>query len=113
MGAKQKVTQAPTMTPQQLALLNAMMRGVQNQMQGVTLGQGWAGPGTTANQGVGGTPWSTQPNPPVNPIFAAIKSASMPVDPNAAPNPFTDQGYAMRDQATGPIVNPFRRSLGG
>lgn len=44
MGAKTKITQAPTVTPEQKALLDSQMRGVYNMMQGFNLGAGWGGP---------------------------------------------------------------------
>lgn len=132
MGAKQKITQAPTMTPEQLALLNSMMRGVTNQMQGFTLGQTWGGPGTSSRAGFGGKAWDTGGTPSVNPWFQAIANTrprgavGMPqapipgapvgpagMNPGQAPNPFMLAAYSDRNQLVSPIVNPFRRNLGG
>jgi hypothetical protein len=128
MGAKQKITQAPTMTPEQIALLNSMMRGATNQMQGVQLGQTWGGPGTTSRQGIGGTPWN--PSAPAqgggsNPFtqFLGLPEAPIagaPGAPGGLPgrsgsviDPFGTAGYSNRDNLVNPIVNPFRRNLGG
>jgi len=124
MGAKTKITQAPTMTPEQLALLSSMMRGSTNQMQGVSLGQSWGGPGTTSRQGAGGTPW----DPSINPVSEFLGPGGMPQAPIAgAPavpggqqggsgamvNPFGLAAYSNRDNLVNPIVNPFRRNIGG
>jgi hypothetical protein len=131
MGAKTKITQAPTMTPEQLALLNSMMRGATNQMQGVQLGQTWGGPGTTSRQGIGGTQWN--PSAPAqgggsNPFTQFLGPGGMPQAPIAgAPavpggqqggsgamvNPFGLAAYSNRDNLVNPIVNPFRRNIGG
>jgi hypothetical protein len=123
MGAKTKITQAPTMTPEQTALLNSMMRGSSNQMQGMSLGQTWGGPGTTSRQGYGGTPWDTRV-PVENPFTkflgpqAAIASApgapaGQPSGPGSVVSPFGLAAYSNRDNLVNPFVNPIRRNIGG
>jgi hypothetical protein len=137
MGAKTKATTAPSMTREQMALLNSMMRGVGNQMQGISLGQTWGGPGTTSRQGLGGTPWDTTIRPgqdgqhgmqfpygqaisqaqpggmPQAPIPSAAGFPATSPGPGAPPNPFGMAAYSDRNQIVSPIVNPFRRNLGG
>lgn len=147
MGAKTDITQAPTMTPQQKALLDSMMRGVSGQLQGFPLGEGWAGPsfdsyrpgsgygGSTFNMGRpatpagplgpirgGGAPVATAPGAGggFNPMMAALNgmarvpsaTAPQPSNPGAV-NPFSPAAYSNREQLVSPLVNPFRRNLGG
>ena len=146
MGAKTNITQADTMTPQQKALLNSMMTGSSNLMQGIQFGQGWGGPGSTSRQGYGGTPWNTQapsagggdtggrgdrdprnggggkdPGGKLmasNPMAPIPSSSGYPATAPASPgmpavNPWGMAAYSDRNQIVSPIVNPFRRNLGG
>jgi hypothetical protein len=152
MGAKTKVNQAPTVTPEQKALLDAQMRGVYNAMQGFNLGAGWAGPsfgsydpqagygGMRFDMTSGGAPLPQPKIPPhiqamrgmmaarpqqsapaqANPMMAALQSvARIPGAPGqvgGAPgvvNPTSAAAYSNRENLVSPVVNPFRRNLGG
>jgi hypothetical protein len=123
MGAKTSVKQAPTMTPEQIALLNSMMRGSANQQQGMTLGQSWGGPGTTSRQGYGGKPWDTSSNPFTPFLSAGMPQAAVPGAPGSSGgqaggpasmvDPFGLAAYSNRDNLVNPIINPFRRNIGG
>lgn len=139
MGAKVQTTQTDLMTPQQKALLNSMMTGSSNLMQGMQFGQSWGGPGSTSREGYGGTPWNTVPpssggggagGPRAgggggggklmasNPMAPIPSSSGYPATAPASPgmpavNPWGMAAYSDRNQIVSPIVNPFRRNLGG
>lgn len=140
MGAKTKVTQATTLTPEQKALLDSNIRGVMSMMQGFNLGTGWGGPTNESynpNVGYGGMKFNTQARPAssgsrpvgpgqlrqpsggVNPAMAALESIAIPGAPGAtggAPglvDPRSPAAYANRENLVTPVVNPFRRNLGG
>lgn len=138
MGAKVQTTQTDLLNPQQRALMASMMTGSSNLMQGIQLGQSWGGPGSSSRQGYGGTPWGSKPvsdapgqsvlpvqtgrpgAPPASPAgMAPIPSSSgfpatNPGNPGAATyNPWGVAAYSDRNQLVSPIVNPFRRNLGG
>jgi hypothetical protein len=118
MGAKVQTTQTELLTPQQKALLNSMMTGSSNLMSGMQFGQSWGGPGSTSRQGYGGTPWNTQggggklQSTPMAPIPSSSGyQATNPGNPGASP--WGMAAYSDRNQIVSPIVNPFRRNLGG
>lgn len=138
MGAKTKIEQAPTLTPEQKVLLDYMMRGATNQMQGFILGEGWGGPSFESYEpgsGYGGKAWDTSKpasgsgagrggrtggrrgGGPESATGAAIASMPIPSAPGTAPvkpgfvNPYAS--YSDRDKLVNPVVNPFRRNLGG
>lgn len=141
MGAKTQVTQAPTLTPEQKALLDSQMRGVMGMMQGFNLGAGWGGPSFESynpGAGYGGKTFDmSKPatgsaarvratvqkpslqQPPGNPMFAALQSiaripsaAGQPGAPGLV-NPASAASYSNRENLVAPVVNPFRRNLGG
>jgi len=153
LGAKTNIDQASTLTPEQKVLMDSMMRGVTDQMQGFILGEGWGGPSFSSynsGSGYGGKAWNTarpvaltgagaRPEagrPGADPRegganggggndrgrsltgqaiagMAPIASApgTGPSGPGGFVNPFAS--YSNRDQIVNPIVNPFRRNLGG
>jgi len=142
MGAKTKITQAPTVTPEQKALLDSIMRGATAQMQGFNLGAGWGGPSFQSyNPGVGygGTRFDMSPKAagrprilsrsmhepapaaaaPVNPSLMALQSIARVPGAAGQPgqagmvNPMSPAAYANRENLVSPVVNPFRRNLGG
>lgn len=138
MGAKTKVTQATTLTPEQKALLDSQIRGVMGMMQGFNLGTGWGGPSNQSYDprvGYGGMPFNTrgpasgggpvgpaqlrQPAGRANPAMAALESIAIPGAPGAAGgapgmvDPRSPAAYANRENLVTPVVNPFRRNLGG
>ena len=152
MGAKTNVSQAPTVTPEQKALLDSMMRGVYNQMQGFNLGAGWAGPSFESynpGAGYGGKAFDMTakgaPVPPsfqarmtdkfrnvfdrmggarqANPYLAVLQSIARPAAAPGAPgaaggpggvlSPTSTAFYNNRENLVSPVVNPFRRNLGG
>ena len=142
MGAKVQTTQTELLTPQQKALLNSMMTGSSNLMSGMQFGQSWGGPGSTSRQGYGGTPWNTVPpqsgggggmggprsgggggmggggklqSAPMAPIPSSSGyQATNPGNPGVSSvNPWGMAAYSDRNQIVSPIVNPFRRNLGG
>lgn len=140
MGAKTSVTQAPTLTPEQKALLDSQMRGVMNSMQGFNLGTGWGGPSFESynpNVGYGGMKFDTslgatragstvnpmarltaKPAQQTNPMLAALQSVAVPSAPGMPGgagrmvNPTSPTAYSNRENLVSPIVNPFRRNLG-
>jgi hypothetical protein len=136
MGAKTKTLS--TLTPEQSALMNSMMRGVMGSMQGFNLGAGWGGPSFESyNPGVGyggktfdmgrtadlsrrpgqaGQPQAA----PANPMLAALQGIAIPGAPGVGGgsaaglvSPTSAASYANRENLVTPIVNPFRRNLGG
>jgi hypothetical protein len=144
MGPKTNISTAPTLTPEQKVLLDSMMRGVTDQMQGFEFGEGWAGPSfdSYANgAGYGGKPWTddrsgaaggaspigggiTPQAPGRLPMTTRANASAMPpmAVPAAKPiqasnpnnvNPFGMAAYSNREQLVSPIVNPFRRNIGG
>jgi hypothetical protein len=113
MGSKQKINQAPTLTPDQQALLSAKIKANRLMAMNLILGQGWGGPnsGQMVNAGTG---QAVQPAAPAaqgaNPLAKAIASAT----PGQVENdPFGMAAYSNRNALVNPIVNPFRRNLGG
>lgn len=139
MGAKTKVTQATTLTPEQKALLDSNIRGVMSMMQGFNLGTGWGGPTNESynpNVGYGGMRFDMrkpgapsggpitpnqlrQPAGRQNPAMAALQSIAVPGAQGmtgGAPglvDPRSTAAYSNRENLVTPIVNPFRRNLGG
>lgn len=109
MGAKTKITQAPTLTPEQKALLDYQIRGVMGMTQGFNLGTGWGGPSFESynprvgyggqmfdmgpapaagagQAGLGGPPAPKQAPAPAarasfNPMMAALQSVAIPGSP--------------------------------
>ena len=112
MGSKQKITQAPTLTPEQQALLAAKIRSAMAMSQGINLGQGWGGPGSYTPMNAATGKAVPQPAPGRNPYIDAIAAAGSP-PPTMANNPFGMGAYSNRDALVNPMVNPFRRNLGG
>lgn len=140
MGAKTKVEQVPTMTPQQQALLKAMITGVTGQMSGFELGAPWMGPSWSSYSpqpfNMGGAGSSVPPgsgamrpgdrreagpmrqpgqaNPMSQALMAPIPQSQAPQgDLRSMLSPFGWNAYGVRDQYTAPLVNPFRRNMGG
>lgn len=135
MGAKTKIEQAPTLTPQQKALMDSMMRGAADQMQGFIFGQGWGGPSFESyNPGVGygGKAWDTRTDAQKSGGSGPLGMGGLPgisnqalqsmspiaSAPGASPqggggfvNPYAS--FSNRDNIVNPLVNPFRRNLGG
>jgi hypothetical protein len=139
MGAKTDVSSVSTLTPEQKVLLDSMMRGVTDQMQGFQFGEGWGGPsnesygngsgygGKVWSPGGAGQPWSRGGANGPGMTTRAISAAAPPQQgmapvPAANPvqasnpnnlNPFGMAAYSNREQLVSPIVNPFRRNIGG
>jgi hypothetical protein len=110
MGSKQKITQASTLTPEQQALLGAKIRAAMSMSRGINVGQGWGGPNSyTPMNAATGAP-APQPATGTNPYADAIANATPPTIAN---NPFGLGAYSNRDALVKPLVNPFRRNLGG
>lgn len=126
MGPKQKVTQVSNLTPLQQALMDSQIRNATTMMQGQVLGTTYGGPGTTSSQGFGGRGYG-MPNgyvpagtaPPPNPLLAALAKLRIPGSPGAPGtasamiDPSSPAAYSNRENLVSPIVNPFRRNLGG
>lgn len=138
MGAKVKTTQATTLTPEQKALLDSQIRGVMGMIPGFNLGTGWGGPTNESYDpkvGYGGMQFNTgrpaqgggpvgprqlrRPLSQASPAMAALESIAIPGAPGAAGgapglvDPRSPAAYANRENLVTPVVNPFRRNLGG
>jgi hypothetical protein len=138
-GSKTNITQAPTLTPQQQALLELMLRGTTNAMQGQVLGEPWRGPSWDSyspitwdssaqgsgdmgdTRGRGDKAGDRGGSGRVSAMSTILRPQGVPSAPTAGGQPtprsfltpFGWNAYGARDNYTTPFVNPFRRNIGG